>query len=78
MQNEGNCKGSVVFTHVRRHSILERSKSAGEISFIPARKCDDPLFHQSNLPFTKCFQAHDLILSTHLCLKVGIRAPILR
>ena len=23
MQNEENCKGSVVFTHVHRHSILE-------------------------------------------------------
>lgn len=61
MQNEGNCKGSIVFTHVYRHSILERSKSAGEISFIPARKRDDPLLHQSNPHFTKCFQAHDRI-----------------
>lgn len=53
MQNEENCKGSVVFTHVHRHSILERSKSAGEISFISTRKCDDPLFHQSNLTLYK-------------------------
>lgn len=67
-----------MFTHVCRHSILERSKSAGEISVIPARKRDDPLLHQSNLHFTKCFQAHDRIWSTHLCLKVGIRATILR
>lgn len=70
-------KASLVFSDAPGHSILRRSEPTIVRILIHTFE-EITLLYQNNLYFTKCFQVRDFIWSTCLCLKVGIRVPVLR